>query len=98
MPKKPKIPASPAAVREKAARIEIGEFTGRIAQELDKLRGASMYHKASVGGIETLIKGLDKAMETAGTAGQKEMYGSTIRVGYIDRINKHKRRFHIKVV
>ena len=104
MAKKPKIPPSPAALREeakvrkRAARIEIGEFSARIGQELDKLRGATMYHRAAVGGIETLIRGLDKAMDIAGTAGQKEMYTSTLRVGYIDRVNKHKRRFHIKVV
>ena len=98
MKKKPRIPASPSAVRERAARLEIGEFTGRIAQELDKLRAASMYHRASVGGIETLIYGMDRAMHIGGTPVEKEMYRTTSRPAYIDRLNKHKKRFSINVV
>ena len=98
MAKKPKIPDSPSAVREKAARIEIGHLSARILQELDKLRGATMYHRAAVKGIETMIYGLDKAMHVGGTRGQKEMYKSTLRVSHVDRINKHKRRFSINVV
>ena len=97
MKKKPRIPLSPSAVREKAARLEIGEYTGRIAQELDKLRGASMYHRAAIKGVETLIHRLDKAMRVGGTKGQKETYLATLRVGFVDRINKHKKKFHIDV-
>ena len=98
MAKKPRIPTSPSDVRQKAARLEIGEYTGRIAQELDKLRGASMYHRASVGGIETLIYGLDKAMHIGGTPLEKEVYKSTGRTLYVDRLNRHKKRFSINVV
>ena len=98
MKKKPKIPPSPSAVRERAARVEISEYSGRIGQELNKLRGASMYHRASVGGIETLIYGMDKAMHIGGTPVEKEMYRSTSRPAYIDRLNKHKKRFSINVV
>lgn len=90
-----KIPISPLAVRVQAAKVEIGEFNAKIQGELDKLRAVTKYNPKVSGVVEALILKLDKAMHVGGTKGQKDMYKSKLRPGYVRRLNDHKKRFGI---
>ena len=90
------LPKSPQAVRQQAASVEVGQFTSQIAQELDKLRGVKEYKAQIIFQIETMLKALDRAVKVSGVGA--EQYKNVIRQGYVDRINKHKKRFGINVL